>query len=267
VIIHTANGHFGIDDVGTGLPVVFLHGFPHTRALWAQQVFSLSVSVRCIAPDLRGFGESVNTGPFTMEQYARDVASVLDQLRIDQAVLVGLSMGGYIAMACMRHIPERVFALGLLDTQATADDADTRAKRDAMINLAHREGVDAVVRLLIPGMMGRSTQSLRPDLASDMARIMRSASVAGIVGALTALRDRPDSTDTMRAVAVPTLVAVGEEDVLTPTAKAQELVALLPPGTSRRFDVIAGAGHVSCFERPSAVTCVLSEFLNALQTA
>ncbi len=265
VIVHTCNGKFGIDDVGTGLPVVFLHGFPHTRALWAQQLFALSVSVRCIAPDLRGFGESVTSGPFSMQQYAGDVVALLDHLRIEQAVLVGVSMGGYIAMACLRHFPERVFAMALCDTQANADDAAAQQKRSAMIRIVESDGVDALVRLLLPGMLGKSTQSLRPDLAVDMGRMMRSASPAGIVGALTALRDRPDSSDTMRGAAVPTLVAVGDEDVITPLHKAEELIALLPPGTHRRLDLIAGAGHASCFERPSAVTHVLSEFLSALQ--
>lgn len=266
VIVHTENGHFGVDDVGSGLPVVFLHGFPHTRALWAQQLFALSVSVRCIAPDLRGFGESLVSGPFTMEQYASDVAALLDHLRIEHAVLVGLSMGGYIAMACLRHMPERVVALALCDTQANADDEAAKQKRNDMIRMVEADGVDALVRLLLPGMVGQSTQMLRPDLAVEMGRMMRSAPVAGIVGALTALRDRPDSTETMRRAAVPTLVAVGDEDVITPLHKAEELVGLLPRGTRRRLDVIAGAGHVSCFERPSAVTHVLAEFLSAQQT-
>ncbi len=266
MIIETGNGHVGVDDVGTGLPVVLLHGFPHTRALWAQQVASLSMRARCIAPDLRGFGASVVDAPWTMEQYASDVRALLDALEIERAVLAGLSMGGYVAMACLRAFPERVIGLALLDTQAGADDDAARAKRDALITQVRARGVDAVVDAMLPGMLGKTTRSQRPDVVADVESMMREATPEGIVGALQAMRDRPDSTETIRTVQVPTMIIVGDEDVLTPPAKSQALAALLPPGTVCRLDVIVGSGHVSCMERPSAVNYALAEFVELVQS-
>src|SRR5690606_23346973 len=105
-----------LDDVGTGTAVVFLHGFPHSRALWHNQLAALSGVARCIAPDLRGFGQSDAAGPWTMDRYADDVLELLNALQIQRAIIVGLSMGGYIAMACWRRFPDRVRALVFMDT-------------------------------------------------------------------------------------------------------------------------------------------------------
>jgi len=259
------SGAFRVEITGQGVPIVLLHGFPHTRALWAHQVAALSVKAQCIAPDLRGFGESVVQGPWTIDRYADDVRELLDHLAIERAVIAGLSMGGYIAMACWRRFPERVQALALLDTQASADDEAGRARRDAMMCRARTEGVRAVTDALLPGMIGKTSRAQRPDTEARMTAMMRAASVDGIVGALQALRDRPDASDTVRTIDVPTLVVVGDEDVLTPPANAEALIDLLPAATLRRYERIEGAGHVSCVERPAAVNCALSEFLDVVQ--
>jgi len=103
MIVNVGDVQLGVDDEGSGLPVVFLHGFPHDRSLWAQQRRALSSHVRCITPDLRGFGESTFAGPVSMDVYADDIAALLDVLDIDKAVICGLSMGGYIAMAMWRR--------------------------------------------------------------------------------------------------------------------------------------------------------------------
>lgn len=264
MIVKIANRRVGLELVGEGIPVVFLHGFPHNRTLWSHQLSALSLKARCIAPDLRGFGESETDGPWSMEQYALDVRDLLDHFEIDRAAIVGLSMGGYIAMACWREMPDRVLGLALLDTQMGADDEAGRAKRDTLIDKVRDGGIDVLVEAQLPGMVGKSTRAQRPHLAEKMAQMMRSAPLDGIVGALTAMRDRPDSSGTIGTVTVPTLVAVGDEDVLTPLAKAEAIAAALPPGTTRRLEVIAGSGHASCVERPSAVNHALSEFIDSL---
>lgn len=254
----------GYDDQGTGLPVVLLHGFPHDRSLWMQQRRALSPRVRCIVPDLRGFGESASHGPFTMDQYADDVIELLNWLEIDRAVIGGLSMGGYIAMALWRRHPERVRALALCDTKATADNDAGRAARGELIALAKASGAAAVAEKQITGMVGKSTRERRSDVVDGLKAMMSRQSVAGIVGALEALRDRPDSRETIRSISVPTLVVVGSEDALTPISDAQAMMDLLPPDAEARLEIINGAGHASCVERPAAVTQALGEFLASL---
>ena len=279
-MIAALNGvHIGFDDTGTGIPVLFIHGFPHDRSLWDDQCSALSTHVRCIAPDLRGFGESTAivaatggpadpasaTGDSTsVDVYADDLAQLLVHLDVMQAVVCGLSMGGYVAMAMWRRHPRLVRALVLCDTKAGADTDEGRKKRDEMIALAQRDGSDAIAATQITGMLGQTTRDKRPDIVARTEAMMRRASVAGIVGALTAMRDRPDATPTLATVTVPTLVVVGDEDALTPVAEAEGIMAALSPKATAKLEVVQGSGHASCMERPAAVTHVLADFLAAL---
>jgi len=254
----------GYDDVGTGMPVAFIHGFPHNRALWAPQVSALVDRARCIAPDLRGFGESSTHGPFSMDQFADDVAMLLRSLGIDRAVVAGLSMGGYVAFALWRRHRSLVRALVLADTKAGADSEEGRAKRLALIEVARTRGSGAVADGQITGMIGKSTREKRPALIDDVHRMLASAPVDGIVGALEAMMNRMDSTPTLATIDVPTLVVVGAEDVLTPVGESEFLHQAI---RGSRLEVIEHAGHVSNLERPAAFNHVLSEFLAALDYA
>jgi len=254
----------GYDDVGTGMPVAFVHGFPHNRTLWAPQVSALVDRARCIALDLRGFGESSRNGPFTIDQYADDVAMLLRMLGIERTVLAGLSMGGYVAFAFWRRHREMVRALVLADTRAGADTEEGRTKRRALIDLARSRGSDAVADGQIMGMIGKSTREKRPALIDGVHRMLSSASVDGISGALEAMMGRMDSTPTLATIDVPTLVVVGAEDVLTPVSEAEILHDAI---RGSRLEVIEQAGHVSNLERPAAFNHVLSEFLAALDYA
>ena len=254
----------GYDDVGTGIPVAFIHGFPHNRALWAPQLGALVDRARCIAPDLRGFGESSKHGPFTIDQFADDVAMLLRNLGIERAVVAGISMGGYVAFALWRRHRSLVRALVLADTRAGADSDEARAKRIALIDVARTRGSGAVADNQITGMIGKTTRAKRPALIDEVHRMLESAGVDGIVGALEAMMGRIDSTTTLATIDVPTLVVVGAEDVLTPVSEAELLREAI---RGSKLEVIAHAGHVSNFERPAAFNHVLSEFLAALDYA
>jgi len=264
VIVLCDGVEIGYDDVGTGMPVAFIHGFPHNRTLWAAQVSALVDRARCIALDLRGFGESSRNGPFTIDQYADDLAMLLRTLGIERAVVAGLSMGGYIAFAFWRRHREMVRALVLADTRAGIDSEETRAKRIALIELARARGSGAVADGQVVGMIGKSTRDKRPALIDDVHRMMGSSSVEGIRGALEAMLGRTDSTPTLSTIDVPTLVVVGAEDVLTPVREAEILHDAI---RGSRLEVIEQAGHVSNLERPAAFNHVLSEFLAALDYA
>ncbi len=264
MIVNVGDVQLGVDDEGSGLPVVFLHGFPHDRSLWAQQRRALSSHVRCIAPDLRGFGESTFAGPVSMDVYADDIAALLDVLDIDKAVICGLSMGGYIAMAMWRRHAARVQGLVLCDTKTGADTAEGRSKRDEFIALAQSGGAAAVAEKQIGGMVGKSTRERQPDVVDFVRAMMTRQSVVGIVGALQALRDRPNSHDTMGSISVPTLVLVGDEDVLTPPSEAHAMFAALTAHATPRLEIVSASGHASCVERPAAVTHAIADFLATL---
>ncbi len=254
----------GYDDIGQGIPVVFVHGFPHNRSLWAPQAHGLVDRARCISPDLRGFGESSVAPPYSMDQYADDVVSLMDVLRVERAVVVGLSMGGYVAMAMWRRHKARVRALALVDTRAGADSAEGRQKRDDMIALAQERGSSAVADAMIGNMVGQGTHSRAPEVVESVHNMLSSAPVAGVIGALGALKERPDASATLTTVDVPTLIVVGDEDTITPIVESQAMHQMI---RGSLLETIGGAGHLSNLERPAAFNHVLSEFLASLTLA
>ncbi len=264
-MITTVNGiRLAYDDVGTGLPVVFLHGFPLDRSMWVQQRVALAPRVRCIVPDLRGFGESESVAPYSMDQYADDIVALLDELEIESAVVCGLSMGGYIAFALWRRYPTRVRGLVLCDTKAGADTEEARAARHDAIAIATAGGAAALADKQVMGLLGKATRARQPTLADDLRALISRQSTGGVVGALEALRDRPDSRETLPTITVPTLVLVGAEDVLTPPSEARAIVESLPENANAQLEIIAESGHLSCVERPAAVTHALADFLAML---
>ena len=249
------------DDIGSGFPVVFIHGFPLNRTMWEPQVTALVAEFRCITIDMRGFGGSAAVPPYSMDRYADDVAAILDALGIARAVIVGLSMGGYVAFAMWRRHRKRIRGLVLADTRAVADTEDAIERRRDMIAAAESQGATAIANAQIAGLVGRTTRDKRPDIYDATHRMIAQTSVAGIVGALEALIERPDSTPTLSTIDVPTLIIVGDEDVITPPKEARKLQDAIPRS---RLEVLKGAGHLSNVERPAAFNTVMTEFLGSL---
>lgn len=251
-------------DMGEGPAVLFLHGFPHDRTLWDAQLAALAPRARCLAPDLRGFGDSDATGPFTMDRYADDAACVLDHAGVERAVVVGLSMGGYVAFALWRRHRHRVRALALTSTRAAADDAATREKRHALIELARREGSRAVAAGQLPGALAAATREERPELVRAVTELQSRAPVAGIVGALEAMLARPDSTPDLPTIDVPTVVIAGADDALIRVGVARAMHAAIP-GSS--LVVLDRAGHLCNLERPAEFGAALDQFLSRVAPA
>jgi pimeloyl-ACP methyl ester carboxylesterase len=250
------------DDIGHGPAVVFLHGFPLDRTMWAGQTSAFAGQYRCLAVDTRGFGESADSPLHSMDRYADDVVAVLDAAGVQRATIAGLSMGGYIAFALWRRHSQRVRALVLADTKPGTDSADARDRRLELIDLARRAGPEAVAERQIVGILGKTTRGRRPDVVNMVSAIMSRARVDGIVGALEAMLERPDSAPLLPTISVPTLVVVGDEDVVTPLQEARAMHAAI---AGSRLELLAGAGHLSNIERPAAFNAVVSEFLLTLQ--
>jgi pimeloyl-ACP methyl ester carboxylesterase len=251
----------GYTDAGSGAPIVFIHGFPHNRSLWAPQVTALSALTRCLAPDLRGFGESPSRPPYTMDRYADDVVSLLDALGIARAVIAGVSMGGYVAFALWRRHPARVRALLLSDTRPGPDDEVGKGRRRELIAAARAEGSRGIADRMIDGMLGRRTRSRAPGLVGAVHAMLAAGPADGAIGALEAMIARPDSTPDLATIDVPTLLVVGEDDVLTPVAESRAMHRAI---AASRLEVISGAGHLPNVERPAAFNHVTGEFLLSL---
>lgn len=261
MIVLVGDTEIAYDDIGSGLPVVFLHAFPLNRTMWDPQVGALVAECRCIAIDFRGMGDSKGAEPYTMDRYADDIAGVLDALQIERAVVCGLSMGGYVAFAFWRRHKERVRALVLADTRATADTVEVVERRRELIEVAETQGSAGVANMQIAGLVGKTTRDKRPDIYDATHRMIAQAPVEGVIGGLEAMMARPDSTATCATIDVPTLIVVGDEDAITPPKEAKKLAAAI---RGSRLEILQGAGHLSNVERPASFNTVMSEFLASL---
>jgi pimeloyl-ACP methyl ester carboxylesterase len=249
-------------EVGAGRPLVLLHAFPLSSAMWLAQREGLGPVCQVVTPDQRGFGGSpLGDDEPSLDRCADDLAALLDRLGLERVVLGGLSMGGYVAMAFLRAHPDRVEALVLADTRA---GADTEPQREARLRLADavvEEGSTALADAVLPTLLGRTSAATRPLVAGRVRGLVAAAPAPAVAWASRAMAARQDSFDVLRSCKVPALVLVGDEDELAPVAEAQAMVDALPRG---RLAVLPGAGHLSAVETPDTFTDAVVELLAGL---
>jgi 3-oxoadipate enol-lactonase len=246
-------------EAGAGWPVVLVHAFPMNADMWRPQLERVPDGWRYIAPDLPGFGKSDSVAPpTTVDAMAQSVAAVMDDLGIDPAVIGGLSMGGYVTFALYRRQPERFTAMILADTRPQADTEEGREGRRKMIGVLKDGGVRAVADQMVPKLLGETSRRDRPDVVREARRIAEANAPGAVAAALEAMMTRPDSTGLLPRISCPVLIAVGDEDVITPMAEAESMQRAL--GRSRLV-VLPGAGHLSNMETPDAFSDALADFV------
>lgn len=253
----------GYEMQGEGMPLVLIHGYPLNRQIWQAQWEALSAHARVVAPDLRGFGESsFEERAMDIESYAEDIRELLEALDIHEpAVVCGLSMGGYVALAYLRRFPEHVAALVLANTKMGPDSIEGKAGRDRSIALAKEKGAAGIAEVMLPKMLAPQNYAAKPELVERVRAIMLTASVPGIIAALTAMRDRPDSTGTLLEFSTPTLIITGADDQLIPVSESE---AMKQAARNSQLVILPDAGHLSCMEQPEAFNHALAEFIRAL---
>lgn len=258
--LHVMDRIVAYDERGQGIPIVCIHGFPLNRMIWEAQWEGLSDRARIIAPDLRGFGESpMVEGMIEVSTYADDVREFLDALGVKEpAVIVGLSMGGYVAMSYLRRYPDHVRALVLANTKATPDTPEGKMGRDKSIVAAREKGAAGIAEGMLPKILSPKTFSANPELVAQVKTIMESASVPGIIGALSAMRDRPDSTPVLLEFSQPVLIIAGADDQLMSAADQHNMNLA---ARNSKLVTIPDAGHLSPMEKPAAFNQAITEFL------
>jgi pimeloyl-ACP methyl ester carboxylesterase len=255
--LDTPGGPIRCLDAGAGWPVLLIHAFPLNADMWRPQLERVPDGWRYIAPDVRGFGSTPATRDEpSMEGYAADVQAVMDALEIEMAIVGGLSMGGYIALAANRRSPERLSGLVLADTRSEADTPEGRANRMKMSALVRSEGVSAVADQMIPKLLASRLQD--GATAALVRSMIEGNSVEGVDGAINAMMNRPDSTPELSRLSLPVLVIVGEADTLTPPADSERLQRRT---TRSQLVVLPGAGHLSNIDAPEAFSTALANFL------
>ncbi|WP_030694079.1 alpha/beta fold hydrolase [Streptomyces globisporus] len=248
------------EDRGTGPALLLVHGHPFDHTMWQPQIDRFSRTHRVIAPDLRGYGATplgATTGATGLGDFAEDLVSLLDELRVDDCVVAGLSMGGQIAMELVRRHPERVRGLVLADTFPAAETEDGKKTRNAMADRLLREGM----RGYADEVLDRMVAPYNTHAAPHVHRMMCATDPVAAAAALRGRAERPDYRETLTTVRVPALVVVGRDDTYTPVADAEEMHALLPHST---LAVIERAAHLPNLERPEEFDAALDAFLRAL---
>lgn len=251
------------EDVGSGAPLLLVHGHPFDRSMWAPQVRALEAERRVVTPDLRGYGESsVTPGKVTFEEHAADLASLLDALGIDRVVLGGLSMAGQIVLEFWFRYPERVRALILADTFAQLDTPEAKQQRLTTADRLEREGMDGYAEGVLSKMIAPSTIREQPAVASHVLRMMKSTSPQGAAASLRGRAERRDYVPHLPRIAVPVLIVVGEEDVFTPVGDAERMHGAIP---GSRLEIVERAGHIPNLEQASRFNQLLASWLGTIR--
>jgi len=254
---------FEYDDVGNGVPLLLIHGFPLDRSVWRSQIEGLQAVARLIAPDLRGFGQSAEAPEtMTMDDYGADLKALLDALGLHQAVLCGLSMGGYIALAFLAKYPDRVKGLILANTRAGADSEPAREGRYATAKKALEEGVSPIAEAMLPKLLTEATRASRGSLVTFVKAMMAKQHANGVAAALRGMAARPDRGEWIKSINVPTLILTGRDDTLIPPAESEAMHKAIP---GSRLVVIPDAAHLSNIEHPEAFNAAVRDFLSRLK--
>jgi pimeloyl-ACP methyl ester carboxylesterase len=253
---------------GARRTLVLLHAFPLNADMWAPQFAAVPQDWRLIAPDFRGFGQSdpdrgdLASAGLTLEDYARDVLALLDQIQVREPVVAGLSLGGYVIFAMLRVAPPNAIqGLVLADTRPQADTEEGRAGRRRMIDLLGREGAAGVANEMLSKLIADHTRENNPAVADLVRNMILTASPPAIAAALYRMMARPDSTGELTRITCPTLVIVGERDALTPPDLSRDMQKRIG---GARLEILPSAGHLANLEQPDSFNTAFAAFLKTV---
>lgn len=251
------------DDIGKGhVPIIFLHGFPFDKSMWQCQVDFLKTTTRVIACDIRGFGKSTDEKTdLRIDLFTDDLIAFMDELKIETAVVCGLSMGGFIALNMVSRFPERIEALILCDTQCIADTAEVKANRYKTIDRINAEGVTLFNDGFIQNVFHLNSLNNKKELVKSLHTVVFANTPHIITAGLTALAERSETCSILEKIVVPTLIICGREDTVTPLEQSEILLKGIHGST---LHIIEKAGHVSNLEHPDEFNNLISSFLVSL---
>ena len=257
--------HYIDIGISTAVPVVFVHGFPFSHKMWLTpggQTEALASSHRVIAYDVRGHGDSeIGDGQYTIELFVDDLVALLDHLSIVKAVIVGLSMGGYIALRLAERAPDRVRGLVLCDTKSEGDSNEAKIKRASSIKAVKANGPRLFAEGFVTSVFTPENLGAKPEAVRMIQSVIERTAPISLCGSMLALAARTDTTAALPNINVPTLIMVGEHDALTPPAASQSMKDKIP---NSELHLIPNAAHLSNIENPVEFNKHLVEFLQRI---
>jgi pimeloyl-ACP methyl ester carboxylesterase len=263
--VSVGNGQLNVVQAGSGRPLLLVHGFPLDHSMWQGQIAALSGDFRVIAPDLRGLGQSSVQAPgatTTMQEYADDLAGLLNALGINEPVIFcGLSMGGYIAWQFFARHRQRLAALIVCDSRAVADNEKAAAGRLETATKVEQLGPQIVADAMLPKLFPASAIERKAPFVEATRQVMLGSPRPGVAAALRGMAKRPDFTGELAKIDVPTLILCGEEDAIAPVDEMKSIAEAIPNG---QFVGIQGAGHMAPLEKPDEVNTAIRNFAKSL---
>lgn len=250
-------------ELWEGMPVVLLHGFPFDYAIWTPQMDDLGDVGRLVTPDLPGFGRSAPLeSQASVEAYADAVKELVEDMELGRIVLAGHSMGGYVALAFARRHPYLLAGLVLISTRPGADSETAREGRRKLAEEVKQKGPQATVDAMFAKLLGTSSGGPDREVLEEIVRdTMLRQSEEGIVAALRMMASRPDVTEHLGKIEVPTLILHGTADALIPASEAEGMAGRIP---NANYRPIEGAGHMPMLEKPREVNAALRDFVSGL---
>jgi pimeloyl-ACP methyl ester carboxylesterase len=243
-------------------PIILIHGFPYDHSMWENQIEILKNDYYCVAYDVRGLGESyVGDGQYTMEFYVDDLFFLIREMKLNNPIVCGLSMGGYIALRAIERSQEKFKGLILCDTKSEADDDTAKLKRSAGINQINTEGLIKFVDLFVTNCFADETPKEQEKMFLTTLFKAHKHDPIGVKGALIAIMSRIDTTSFLHKINIPTLVLCGSFDKLTPLTVMRTMSEKIPRS---EFTIIPHAGHMSPLENPECVNDLIEGFLKRI---
>lgn len=258
--LNNGNIHYVETGKPLGFPVVFIHGFPFSHAMWRTQMDAAGAEgYRVVGYDLRGHGQSdVGDGQYTIESHVDDLIALLDHLKIAKIVIVGLSMGGYITLRALERSPERFSAAVLCDTRSEADSDEGKIKRAGGIKNVKKNGSESFANDFVKAVFAKESLEKIPTVVESIRGIISHMPPLSIAGTLLALAARTDTTSSLASIVIPTLILVGEHDITTPPSASR---AMHDNIRGSELHMVPGAAHMSNLENPAFFNQKLLGFL------
>jgi len=248
------------NDTGSGLPVVFLHGFCETSDIWSGIQNHLSKKFRVITIDLPGFGGSrLLKHAFSLQDVASEIKAFLDSIQLKEYVLIGHSLGGYVALAFSKLYGDQLLGLGMFHSSAFEDDDDKKENRTRLMEFIGKNGVRTFIKTFIPSLFYKENIDTLHDIIRSLKKSAERTDPEAVIQYARAMRDRPSSVDLLRGFQKPVMFIIGEDDPSVPIEKSLEQ-AILP--NDSHILRLEKTGHMGMFEKPDETTSFIEGFLN-----
>ncbi|KAA9354670.1 alpha/beta fold hydrolase [Larkinella humicola] len=236
--------------------IVLIHGHGVDAAIWNAVYDELTTFGRVVKPDL-----SEQTRHETMEAYAEDLFSLLQSSQIESCVLVGHSMGGYIALAFAEQHPELISGLVLLNSTAFADDETKKQARQKAVDSMQANGSESFIEQTVPKMFGETFRKNHTDVVQQFVQQYSTLPAKALIAGVKAMASRADRTAVLKEATFPVMIIAGQQDQLVPIEKSRELFTAVP---NAKTVVLENAGHLGMIESPDDVITALRDFVAGL---